>query len=919
MIGSKISHYEIIGTLGAGGMGVVYKARDTTLGREVALKFLPKDSFDDAAARSRFQREARAASALNHPNICTIHELGEHEGQLYIAMECLGGQPLSERLQGSPVATDELLHLAIQLADALDAAHAKGIIHRDLKPGNIFITNRGEAKILDFGLAKVGEPADPSDTAAPTRTADDLTAAGSTMGTAPYMSPEQALARNIDHRSDLFSLGVVMYEMATGARPFNGHSSVEIWNEILNAEAVAPAELNSDIPAGLSGAITRCLEKDPELRFQSARDLLSELKPLQRDAASGVVSNAGAVRGNAGTAPTGMKKWWVAAAVAAVLIVGGVAFLVFRSETTVANGGEITIAVLPFENLSADEEDAFFARGVHEDVMTRLAGLRDLKVISRTSVMNYGGGELDLREIGERLGARYIVEGSVRRAGEEVRVSAQLVDATTDQMLWSENYDRKLLDVFVLQSAIAQEIAGTLQARISPEERAQLDTVPTVVIAAYDDYIKARALLGSFFLRYEQIEQAIELLRGATAADPDFADGWALLSRASSEQVKKLREFDDRDSEVEQATIDAETALAVAQRLNPNGVATFKAEGRFYQEVTRDSVNAMRSLDKALAAVPNDSETLLYQSMVYLQLQQMEPALDNLERAYAIDSGNGLVAYALGFAYELSGRYAELAAFYERLLEREPDRTHLGVQAKYYRFLADGRLESFQAYETALATVRRTDECDPRTIQNNEMVIAMFNDEFDSYSKAWAGKWDRHHAGHGNWACPAQINDEANHANLLLKNGNVEQARAIIATARESTDRPYTEMSMCIFDRSAYLPKLEYMSGDPALARREFDDALVKILKNDTFPRGAVEKSVLLETADMVAPDRVYSVYREIVDDPISMVSLETVCANPWTYPNLVADPQFIAEIRDDGRFVDFLEHYGLIPAAPKA
>jgi TolB-like protein len=594
-------------------------------------------------------------------------------------------------------------------------------------------------------------------------------------------------------------------------------------------------------------------------------------------------------------------------------------FVYLRSGPPNEENREITIAVLPFENLSSDEDNAFFARGVHEDLITRLSGLKNLKVISRTTTMMYGDGDWDLREVGARLGVRYIVEGSVRRAGDQVRVTAQLVDAETDQNLWSESYDRELLDVFALQSAITRESATTMQATITPQERAQLESVPTVVISAYDDYLRARALLSRFFLPFSQVQEAIELLQQATTADPDFADGWALLSRAQSERVKKLRDLDDREAEIESATHEAEAALATAQRLNPNGVEILKAEGHLYQDVNKDPVNAMRSLDRALEALPNDSETLLYQSMVYLQLQQIDLAVANLERAYAVDSGNGMVAYGLSFAYDLSGRYRDLAAFYERLLELDPDRTHYGVEARYYRFLAEGSLESFQAYEKALKTVRRTDECDPRTIQNNEMVIAMFNDEFDAYSKAWTGKWDQHHAGHGNWACPAQINDEANQANLLIKHGHPEQARTIIETAKASTARPYTEMSMCIFDRAAFLPKLDYMSGDPVLARREFDDALVRVFKNETFPRGVVEKSVLLETADMVAPDRVYAVYREIVDDPISMISLEKVCANPWTYPNLLKDPQFVEEVRNDGRFVGFLEHYGLIPAAPKA
>ncbi|HLE55803.1 MAG TPA: hypothetical protein VJB15_01835, partial [Rhodothermia bacterium] len=574
-----------------------------------------------------------------------------------------------------------------------------------------------------------------------------------------------------------------------------------------------------------------------------------------------------------------------------------------------------TIAVLPFRNLSADPDNAFFAQGVHEDVMTKLAGLRGLRVISRTSVMRFDEHEGNLRDIGKRLGARYVVEGSVRREANQVRVTANLVDTATDQTLWSASYDRELLSVFALQSAIAQEIAAKLEAQMSPDERRRLDEVPTVVVAAYDDFIKARRILHGSSVEPPKLQEAIDHLGRATTADPQFAEGWALLARARSDRVKMLRGLDDREAEAKVAAAEARAALDRARALAPGAVSTLRAEGYFHETVEKDTIKALHSFDKALAIVPDDSETLHFQAIIYFNVGRIEDVVANMERAYAVDNANGLLVYGLTFAYEASRQYAKMGPFFERLLELEPEKTHYGVQAKYFQFLADGRLASFHALEEAIRNLRKTDRCDLRSVQNREMGIALVNKDFARYAKNWEGKWDRHYRGHGNWACPLQTNEEANHAYLLLEYGDTELARRIIERARNSTKQPLTEKSgICIFDQDAFRAKLDFMNGDPAVARRKFDEAVVKILRNDAFPTGPVERAVLLETADMVAPDRVYTLYREIVGGRVSLLGLEHVCANPWTYPNLLKDPRFIAEVRKDGRFVEFLESYGFIP-----
>jgi serine/threonine-protein kinase len=738
----KIRHYRIISRLGAGGMGEVYLAHNTRLGRKVAIKFLPEQFTGDADRMWRFELEARAASALNNSHVATIYDICEEDGAHFIVMEYVEGENLADTISRRHLDAAEVVEIGLQVADALDEAHSKGITHRDIKPANLMLNDRGQVKVLDFGLAKLTGPFGQSDDSQ--HIARIETAPGLVMGTVAYMSPEQALGREVDLRTDIFSLGVVLYELAAGRRPFTGDTATETIDRILHAKPAAVTRLNDRMPKDLERIIARCLEKDRELRYRSSGELINDLKRLQMQSLTSrpkFVSDLSSLDiGQWLSRQSRFKSGWARLVFAVLILAIGVAVYLrvvhprlFPPRTDIDS-----LAVLPLANLSNDKEEEYLADGMTDELISNLMGIGALRVISRTSVVRYKGTHKPIPEIAMELNVDALVEGSVRRTGEKVRISVRLIRGATDQHLWIKNYESNRSEILMLQSLIAQDIATEIQIKITPQERDRLTRVATVNPEALQLY-----LMGRFFWRQrtgDGISKSVDYFLQAIDKDPNFAPAYSGLADSYIIGMSNLSESDAMEKAKAAATkaltlddtlAEAHASLAAVKMLHdwdwPGALAGFKraidlkpgyvtAHHWFAEYLT-----AMGRNEEALAEITKAQELDPFSVIISRDIGQhyfyrglYDRAIEQSRRTMALQSDFFPAHMLLALSYAKKRMFAEAIAAIneaEKLSSSSNNRAILG----YVYALAGRRLEAQQALD-ALIELSRKEAVSPHWI-----------------------------------------------------------------------------------------------------------------------------------------------------------------------------------------------------------
>ena len=607
--GTMVSHYRIIEKIGSGGMGEVYLAEDTELKRQVALKFLPTHMSQDEDCRERFKREAHATAKLNHPSIVTIHEVAEHNGRPFFAMQHVEGLSLKEFSTAKDLPVEQILELGIQICEGLNEAHEKGVTHRDIKPSNILIDSHGRAKIVDFGLASVVG-------------ADQLTKTGSTLGTIGYMSPEQVQGQEVDHRSDLFSFGVVLYELIADRTPYEKDNEAATLKAITLDNPEPLARFKSDIPDELQRTVSKLLEKDPSLRYQHADDVISDLKRLIAPTQSSMAVVSEKPR----------KDWWNRIVVPAAVIVMAVmfAFWYWQPQLDTDSDGVKSLVVLPFENLGA-EEDEYFADGMTDEITARLAGFSGLRVISRTSAVHYKGSGMSLKEIAKALKVDYVLEGTIRwdKSGDtnRVRITPQLIRASDDSHVWANTFERALTQVFAVQEDIATRIAEALDVTLLESERQLLAAKLTDNLEAYDYYLRGK----EYWDQGKNSDQSIEMFEKAVALDSTFYAAYAWLPRVYGyEYINDIIMTDERKTQAKDA---AEKAFRLANG-KPDG---YLGLGYYHYYFSRDYDRALELFEQALQGQPNNSELLVAIAYVQRRKGNWDAAVANLRRALRLN------------------------------------------------------------------------------------------------------------------------------------------------------------------------------------------------------------------------------------------------------------------------------------------